>query len=119
MAKSPLLLTKEGIGEPVPHATPLSNQPPPLQAGGKAEGCPKNTHQDVTQVDVQQDEIDGCPQGSILDENEENEGVAKDACHQDDTKEHSHCRVAGAAQSAGALGVPRSSCIDAGAEDGD
>lgn len=119
MAESQPLLTKEGIGEPVPHAAPLSDHPPPLQAGSEAERRPEHAHQDVAQVDVQQDEIDGRPQGAILDEDEENEGVAEDARHQDDTEEYSHCRVAGPAQPAGALGVPGSSGVGAKAEDGD
>lgn len=118
MAKPHPLLTKEGIGEPVPHAALLSDQPPPLQAGGEAERRPEHAHQDVAQVDVQQDEIDGRPQGAILDEDEENEGVAEDARHQDNGEEHSHHHVAAPAQPAGALGVPGSSAVAAEAEDG-
>lgn len=118
MATSPPLLTKEGIGEAVPHAAPLSDQPAALQAGGEAERCPKHTHQDVAQIDVQQDEVDGRPQGAVLDEDQENQGVAGNARHQDGAEEHSHRRVACPAQPAGALGVPSSSGIGAEAEGG-
>lgn len=52
MAKSHPSLTKEGIGEPVPHAAPLSDQPPPLQAGSEAERRPEHAQQEVAQVDV-------------------------------------------------------------------
>lgn len=76
-----LSLTKEGIGKPVPLAALLSNQPSPVQTRGKTEGCPESAHEDVAQTDVQQDEIDGRPEGAKLCEDEKNEEVAQDPRH--------------------------------------
>lgn len=74
-------LTKEGIGEPVPLAAVLSNEPSPVQTRGETEGCPENAHEDVAQTDVQQDEVDGRPEGAKLCEDEKREEVAEDPRH--------------------------------------
>lgn len=74
-------LTKKGIGEPVPLAAVLPDQPPSVQTGGEAEGRPEDAHQDVAQADIHQDEVNRCPEGAKLHEDEENEEVADDPRH--------------------------------------
>lgn len=74
-------LTKEGIGEPVPLAAVLSDEPPPVQTRSKTEGSPEKTNEDVAQADVQQDEIDGRPEGAKLRENEQSQEVVEDTRH--------------------------------------
>lgn len=74
-------LTKEGIGEPVPLAAVVPDQPLSVHTRGEAEGRPEDAHQDVAQADIHQDEVNGCPEGAKLHEDEENEEVADDPCH--------------------------------------
>ncbi len=74
-------LTKEGIGEPVPLAAVFSNEPPAVQTRGETEGRPEDAHEDVAHTDVQQDEIDGRPEGAKLCEDKEHEDVAEDSRH--------------------------------------
>lgn len=74
-----MLLTKEGIGEPVPLAAIIPNEPPPVHTGGETEGCPENAHEGVAQTDVQQDEIDGRPEGAKLCEDKKSEEVAEES----------------------------------------
>lgn len=97
-------LTEEGIGEAVPLAAALPEQPPPAHAGGEAQRRPGDAHEDVAHADVQQDEVDGRPEAAELSEDDHSEGVAEDPRHQDEAEEYRHHRVAGAAQPAGAGG---------------
>lgn len=74
-------LTKEGIGKPVPLTAVLSYEPSSVHTGCETEGSPENAHEDVAQADIQQDEIDGCPEGAKLCEDEQSEKVGEDPCH--------------------------------------
>lgn len=97
-------LTEEGIGEPVPLAAVLSDEPPPVQTRSKTEGCPESADEDVAQTDVQQDQVDGRPERAKLCEDEQREEVVEDPRHQDEAEAYCHQRVAGPAQPAGVLG---------------
>lgn len=74
-------LTEEGIGEPVPLAAALPNEPPPVHTRSETEGRPEDAHQDVAQADVQQDEVNGRPEGAKLHEDEKDEEVAEGPRH--------------------------------------
>lgn len=115
-------LTKEGVSEAVPLAAMLSDQPSTPQTRGEAERCPENAHEDVAQTDVQQDEVDGCPQGAKLCEHEEGEEVAEDPCHENEAQAYCHHRVSTPAQSSGKAlgrrGAPHSG-VDAAADAGE
>lgn len=74
-------LTEEGVGEPVPLAPLLPDEPPAVQTGREAEGSPEDADEDVAQADVEQDEVDGRPQGAKLCEDEQDEEVAEDSRH--------------------------------------
>lgn len=66
-------LTKERIGEPVPLAAVLSNEPSTVQTCSETEGCPENAHEDVAHTYVQQDEINWGPEGAKLCKNKQSE----------------------------------------------
>lgn len=74
-------LTKKGIGEPVPLAAVLSDEPSAVQTRSETEWRPEHAHEDVAQADVQQDEVDGRPEGPKLREDEQREQVAEDSRH--------------------------------------
>lgn len=74
-------LTEEGIGESVPLAAALSDEPSPVQTRSETEGRPEDAHEDVAQTDVHQDEVNGRPQGAKLCEDEKNNQVAEDPRH--------------------------------------
>lgn len=74
-------LTEQGICEPVPLASVLTDEPPPVQTRREAERRPEDAHEDVAQTDVQQDEVDGRPEGAKLCEDKNDEKVADDSRH--------------------------------------
>lgn len=74
-------LTEEGVGEPVPLAAVLSNEPPPVQTRCEAERGPENTDEDVAQADVQQYEVDGRPESAKLCKDEQRQEVVEDPGH--------------------------------------
>lgn len=98
-------LTKEGVGEAVPPAAVLSNEPAAAQAGGEAEGGPEDAHEHVAHADVQQDEVDGGPQGAKLREGEQSQDVVHDPRDQNEAEENRHHGVTRPAQPAGAPGL--------------
>lgn len=75
-----------------------------MQTRREAERRPEDAHQDVAQADVEQDAVNGRPQGTEPEEDEEHDEVAEDARHEDEAQAYRHHRVAGPAQPAGAVG---------------
>lgn len=71
-----------------------------MQTGCEAERGPEEADEDVAQADVEQDEVDGRPQGAKLCEDEQDEEVAEDSRHQNEAEAYRHHRVAGPAQPA-------------------
>lgn len=95
-----LALTKEGICEPVPLAAGLSNEPSPVHTRSETERCAENTHENVAQTDVQQDDIDRRPKAAKLCKDKKSEAIVEDSRHQDESEAYCHHRVAGPAQPA-------------------
>lgn len=58
---SPLVLTKQGVGEAVPHAALFSYEPASLRAGREAERGAQYAHQQVADGNVNQEQVDGRP----------------------------------------------------------
>lgn len=88
------LLTKEGIGEAVPHASALSYEPPSLRAGREAERSPQHAHQQVADGNVHQEQVDGRPQHLVAAEEHEHQQVVHKSEGADEAQAHSHHQVA-------------------------
>lgn len=72
-------LTEKRIGEAIPLATVVPDKPSPIDIRRKTERCAKNAHKYVTDTDVQQDEVYGCPKRAKLCEDEQNEKVVEES----------------------------------------
>lgn len=90
---SAVLLTKEGVGEAVPHAPPVSNEPPSLRAGREAERSPQYAHQQVADGNVHQKQVDGRPQHLVAAEQHEHQQVVRKSESADEAQAHSHDKV--------------------------
>ena len=72
-------LTEKRVGETVPLAPLVSDEPSAVEARRKTEGSSKDTHQHVTHADVEQDEVDGRPQHLEPCEEEKDEEIADES----------------------------------------
>lgn len=72
-------LTEKRIGESIPLATVVSDKPSTVHIRRKTERCAKNAHKYVTDTDVQQDEVDGCPKRAKLCEDKQNKKVVEES----------------------------------------
>lgn len=88
-----VLLTKEGVGEAVPHAPPVSYEPPSLRAGREAERSPQYAHQEVAYGNVNEKQVDGRPQHLIAAEEHEHQQVVRKSESADEAQAHSHDKV--------------------------
>lgn len=75
MSRSSLLLTEEGVGEAVPHASALADEPASLRAGREAERSPQYAHQQVADGNVHQEQVNGRAQHLVAAEEHEHEQV--------------------------------------------
>lgn len=91
-------LTEKRIGETIPLATQVPDEPPPVDIRSKTEWRAKNAHKYVTDADVQQDEVDGCPETTKLCEYQQNEKIVKESEKQDNSEENCYYGVAGPTQ---------------------
>lgn len=90
---SAFLLTKESVGEAVPHAPAVPYEPPSLRTGGEAERSPEYAHQQVADGNVNQEQVDGRPQHLEAAEKHEHQQVVRKSESADETQTHSHDEV--------------------------
>lgn len=87
------LLTKEGVGEAIPHASAFSYEPPSLRAGREAERSPQYAHQQVADGNVDQEQVDGRPQNLVAAEQHEHQQVVHKSESADKAQTHCHDQV--------------------------
>lgn len=87
------LLTKQGVGEAVPHAAHFSYEPPSLRAGREAERSPQYAHQQVADGNVNQEQVDGRAQHLVAAEEHEHQQVVQKSESADEAEAHGHHQV--------------------------
>lgn len=97
-SKVVLLLTKEAVGEAVPHAAGWSNEPSSLSAGSKAEWGSYNAHHQVTHWNVHQQQVDWRAQHFVPAEKYQHQEIVQEAQGSDDAQADCCDQVAGGAQ---------------------
>ena len=92
-------LTEEGVGETVPPAPQVPDQPSAVEAGGETKGGPEEAHQHVADADVQQDQVDRRPETMKLRKYHENKKIVEDAENKNKPEANCDHRVSSATQS--------------------
>lgn len=87
------VLTEEGVGEAVPHASAFSYEPASLRAGREAERSPQYAHQQVADGNVNQEQVDGRPQHLVAAEQHEHYQVVEKPKSSDESQAHSDDQV--------------------------
>lgn len=80
--------TKAGVDEAVPAAAAAPQQPLPADTRGEAERGSEQTHQHVTDADVQQQHVHRRPQLFELAEEEQHDEVVEEAESHDEAQHH-------------------------------
>lgn len=83
-----MALTKAGVDEAVPAAAAAPQQPPAPDTGGEAEGGAEQTHQHVTDADVQQQHVHRRPQFLEFAKQKQHDEVVEDAKSHDEAQYH-------------------------------
>lgn len=87
------VLTEEGVGEAVPHASAFSYEPASLRAGREAERSPQYAHQQVADGNVNQEQVDGRPQHLVAAEQHEHHQVVEKPKNSDESQARSDDQV--------------------------
>lgn len=91
-------LTQTGVDEPVPNAPRAADQPPPLRAGGEAEGRPEHGDQQVADGDADQQQVHGRAQSPVPAEQRQHQEVGEEPEGADEAQAHRHHQVSARAQ---------------------
>lgn len=81
-------LTKAGVDEAVPAAAAAPQQPLPTNTGGEAESGAEQTHQHVTDADVQQQHVHRCSQLLEFAKQKQHNEVVQEAKSHDEAQHH-------------------------------
>lgn len=91
-------LTKAGVDEAVPVAATAPQQPLSTNTGGEAESGAEQTHQHVTDADVQQQHVHRRPQLLEFTKQEQDDKVVEKAESHDEAQHHGQHYKAGAGE---------------------